>query len=171
MTGLSTLKSSFGDSLTYFGEWDAGTMHGNGELTNDFGDSVFKGQFHRNMIHGYGDYKFENGISYGGQWVLGTMSGVGVMTFYGGARFSGTFENDRCQGKGTFTWSDGSRYIGDWVQGKQHGIGTMVDVTGAEWKGEWNNGVPITKGALMPAKTKSPEEMEAFMKKHGAGKK
>lgn len=86
----------------YNGEWDNGTMHGQGRMV-------------------YGD-----GWEYSGAWKGGVMDGQGTLVYPDATRYEGQWRNGRMHGLGKLTYPDGWSFIGQWRDGVISGQGTLI---------------------------------------------
>jgi hypothetical protein len=86
----------------YNGEWENGTMHGQGKLV------------------------YADGWTYVGGWKSGTMDGQGSLTQADGTLYEGTWRNGRMNGLGKLTYPDGWSFIGNWKDGQISGQGTLI---------------------------------------------
>ena len=86
----------------YNGEWDNGTMHGQGRMV-------------------YGD-----GWEYSGAWKGGVMDGQGTLVYPDSTRYEGQWRNGRMHGLGKLTYPDGWSFIGQWRDGVISGQGTLI---------------------------------------------
>ena len=86
----------------YNGEWDNGTMQGQGHMV-------------------YGD-----GWEYSGAWKAGVMDGQGTLSYPDGTRYEGQWRNGRMHGLGKLTYPDGWSFIGQWRDGVISGQGTLI---------------------------------------------
>jgi len=140
------------DKWVYKGLFDRGKPHGHGTLTLQDGSTFtgqyregakdgvgvfvfrgeeasgsYEGQYVKDVCHGKGIFKWDDGCKYEGQWRLGKKHGRGQLTFPDGCCYDGAFEADQKNGPGTMEWADGCRYTGEWNGGKQHGRGAYFD--------------------------------------------
>ena len=86
----------------YNGEWENGTMHGQGRMV-------------------YGD-----GWEYSGSWKGGVMDGQGTLVYPDTTRYEGQWRNGRMHGLGKLTYPDGWSFIGQWRDGVISGQGTLI---------------------------------------------
>mmetsp|Transcript_31316 Transcript_31316/g.43424 ORF Transcript_31316/g.43424 Transcript_31316/m.43424 type:complete len:199 (+) Transcript_31316:117-713(+) len=88
--------------------------HGHGTFTD--GIYSFKGQFDRDLFHGFGTFSYGSGSKYEGEWDHGVY-----------------------QGKGKYIWKNGTSYEGDWVANQMCGQGLYKDIEGHRWAGPFEN--------------------------------
>lgn len=79
---------------------------------------MYEGEYHDDIKHGYGEFKWATGGHYRGQYV-----------------------NDVKVGFGTMTWADGSVFKGTWENGIQNGIGIMIFANGQKKAGFFKDNV------------------------------
>lgn len=76
-----------------------------------------------------------------GEFKSGVMHGEGNYVWQDGRSYKGRYEYNKKHGFGTYTYSDGSQYRGNWVHGMQHGEGCIIDAeSDEERRGIWQNG-------------------------------
>ena len=61
--------------------------------------SNFKGEFRNGEKHGFGVYKYPDGVIYEGFWKFGKRHGKGTLKYVDGKTKSGNFEDDYFIGK------------------------------------------------------------------------
>lgn len=91
------------DAWKYNGEWDGGTMSGQGHM------------------------EFADGWEYKGAWLNGVMNGQGTLNHPDGTRYEGQWRNGQMHGLGKLTYPDGWAFIGQWIDGKIAGQGTLIN--------------------------------------------
>jgi len=74
--------------------------------------NIYEGEYHDDMKHGYGEFRWATGGHYRGEYV-----------------------NDVKVGFGTMTWVDGSVFKGAWENGIQNGLGLMIFANGSKKAG------------------------------------
>lgn len=68
---------TFGDGDIYDGEFQNGSWHGFGKLTQNLGKEVYEGGFEAGLRNGKGTQTFGDGVIYEGQFYNGAMEGKG----------------------------------------------------------------------------------------------
>ena len=96
-------KKAGPNAWKYNGEWQNGTMHGQGRMT------------------------FADGWEYVGMWQNGLMHGQGTIVYPDGTSYEGQWRSGRMDGYGTLTYADGWKFVGQWRDGKISGNGTLVN--------------------------------------------
>ncbi|XP_043467736.1 alsin [Leptopilina heterotoma] len=141
----------------YTGRWFNGkpdTDESYGQM--DWPDGrMYKGQFSKGVINGYGTmHNLTQGI-YKGQWKDGQQNGYGTMKYMNGDVYEGYFKDGSPHGHGTkkeghFMASAASVYIGEWVSGVKQGYGIMDDIiTGEKYIGSWSNNMKHGCGLIV----------------------
>jgi len=83
---------------------------------------------------------FDNDKRYIGEWKKGIMHGYGEYTWEDGKKYKGIYKNDKKEGFGIFYWPDINKiYVGYWKEGKQDGVGMIVNKNNNKY-GIWNEG-------------------------------
>ncbi|XP_033227521.1 alsin isoform X2 [Belonocnema kinseyi] len=131
----------------YTGRW----FNGKPDTDDSYGQMewpdgrMYKGQFAKGVINGYGTmHNLAQGI-YQGQWKDGQQNGYGIMKYTCGDVYEGYFKDGLPHGHGTkkeghFMASAASVFIGEWVSGVKQGYGIMDDIkTGEKYIGSWSN--------------------------------
>ena len=105
-TKRSNFMYQWKNGSKYFGEWENGTMHGEGTYTFGIG----KGE----------------GDRYVGEYRNGIRNGKGIYTWSNSERYVGDFKNDVPEGQGTYKFLDGRIYTGEWKNGNKEGRGVYT---------------------------------------------
>ena len=80
---------------------------------------VYKGSFKDNVFDGFGTLKMKSPANvYIGFWVEGLMHGQGEYTFEDGTVYTGSFENNKIQGEGKAVYSNGIIEEGSYIDNK-----------------------------------------------------
>lgn len=111
--------------------------HGKGlwkKSGTDENTNQFEGEYHKDMKHGQGEFRWSTG-----------------------GYFKGNYKNDIKSGYGVMTWADGSVYKGTWVNGIQEGVGIMSFANGTQKAG-------IFKENVLSELLNSPESISAAEK-------
>lgn len=77
----------------------------------------YEGEWHNDMMHGYGVYRYLSGAIYEGEWKENKQSGQGTYHFPNGAKYVGQWENHKMNGKGCYTDTDGATWEGIFIDG------------------------------------------------------
>lgn len=73
-----------------------------------------KGEWKRDLKHGYGTYWYQNGDIYEGQWRNGIKEGLGYYTYVDtGLKYMGTWKEGKMEGPGQLL-ANHYRYHGVW---------------------------------------------------------
>ena len=88
--------------------------------------TVYKGEWVKNTIQGWGIYTFEDGRVYSGQWAKNRMHGYGECFYKDGKKYFGFHNMDKKDGFGVFYWPNNKYYIGFWRGGRQNGMGKFI---------------------------------------------
>ncbi|TAH17754.1 MAG: hypothetical protein EAZ08_13065 [Cytophagales bacterium] len=139
------------DGSKYTGEWHDDMMEGYGVLSLLDG-TKYEGYWRNGKRDGFGTYKWANGDTYQGQFKDNKRAGDGILKMKDGSEYSGQWANNMANGKGTFIWSNKTKYIGDWKDDKRHGQGVTISVSGKIEQGTYANDVYV------PCKCR-PEEL------------
>ena len=67
---------------------------------------AYKGEFSKDVRHGFGVAYFEEGHRYIGRYEAGGMSGIGMYVHPNGDRYEGAFYNNKPDGPGSFYQKD-----------------------------------------------------------------
>jgi len=140
------------DGSTFTGQYREGAKDGVGVFVfrGDEASGSYEGQYVKDVCHGKGIFKWDDGCKYEGQWRHGKKHGRGQLTFPDGCCYDGAFEADQKNGPGTMEWADGCRYTGEWSGGKQHGRGAYYDGK-LTTEGLWEMGRRKASGPLSQA--------------------
>ncbi|KAH8059965.1 translation initiation factor IF-2 [Aureococcus anophagefferens] len=82
----------------------------------------------------------EHFYSYDGLWEAGRMHGFGRYKFADGMLYSGGFKNGLPDGEGSAWYPGGTKYKGHWRDGLHEGTGVMTYATGSTYDGYWKDG-------------------------------
>jgi hypothetical protein len=120
----------------YVGETNKkGERHGKGTVYNGR-TALCTGNFRNNLLHGWGEYFYNDDVSYCGE-----------------------FKNDLCHGYGMIVWSTGGHYQGEWKDDKRCGYGIYVRSDGCTYRGMWENNLQHGPGEkITPAQTLCTEQ-------------
>ncbi len=117
-----------------------------GNCINKFGvykfrdGSVYRGNFLKGKLHGYGKLQYANGAVYEGEWKMDLKSGKGVMSLTSGDQYSGNFKDDKFWGKGIYRYKTGELYDGSWINGQAHGKGRYLFSDKERYEGDFFKG-------------------------------
>ncbi|KAH8099163.1 hypothetical protein JL720_2144 [Aureococcus anophagefferens] len=134
---------------SYDGLWEAGRMHGFGRYK--FADGMlYSGGFKNGLPDGEGSAWYPGGTKYKGHWRDGLHEGTGVMTYATGSTYDGYWKDGKRQGEGKLTFASGTVYEGHFWLGKYHGRGRVTSpTTGFEFVGSFHRGFVNGPGALV----------------------
>lgn len=105
----------------------------------------YKGEWRKDVKHGFGIKAWANGDRYEGTWTEGTKHGqcysLRVACIF---RSRTTLTNTIILlllsiGKGVYIWKNGDKYVGEWEHDKKHGKGVFVFSNGRKKEGYWQN--------------------------------
>lgn len=94
------------------------------------GDSIYKGFFRADLMHGKGILKYENGDEYEGDFKYNKKDGEGVFKYkqssnnfnlIRGDIYRGSFVKDKKAGFGIMYFANGDKYEGEWLDDVKHG--------------------------------------------------
>lgn len=124
---------------SYVGEWDQGTMHGQGTYSFKDGET-YVGHFQRNHMHGKGISTYPCGSSYDGMWRDSLFEGKGRLELAEEASvYEGEFSLGRREGRGRLELACGLVYEGEYLNGKPHGRGVMTSrLTNYSYEGSFD---------------------------------
>lgn len=93
--GKGVWKKSGTDEVTntYEGEYHADMKHGQGEFRWATG-GYYKGRYEHDVKVGYGEMYWADGSIYRGSWERGIQNGLGIMIFANGTRKAGVFRDN-----------------------------------------------------------------------------
>ncbi|OQR97193.1 hypothetical protein ACHHYP_12616 [Achlya hypogyna] len=132
---------TWGDRLSYVGEWRANVYHGAGVLIDGHRGWRYDGEFALGRPHGVGKAEYTKDavvVSYSGEWQHGRFHGVGAATYRDGSVYAGDFANGERQGVGVWSNTAGDAYDGDWCHDQRHGFGMSTSGVSKETKeGPW----------------------------------
>jgi len=138
----------------YEGEIDVETGYkdGWGVMRNLDQDTVYKGQWYRNMACGLGVYRENESTTrlpyYIGDFDAEVSHGKGIQVYEDGSVYEGEFVSDRMEGFGTFLWASGKKYVGHFRKNKRHGFGTLFWTDGVKHTGEFVKNETHGKGVV-----------------------
>lgn len=98
------------------------------ELTSAEGlEGIYTGTVNdKDLPHGSGTLRVDDGAVYDGDWLNGKRHGRGVWATVEGDIYNGSWKSGVYHGYGVFCWSDGRVYRGEYVLGNREGGGVMV---------------------------------------------
>lgn len=134
---------------SYDGHWKDGRMHGFGRYK--FADGMlYVGHFREGKPHGDGRSEYPGGTSYEGEWRAGRHEGKGEMRYGSGSVYVGHWKEGKRQGGGVLTFDDGTVYDGMFWLGKYHGRGQLASKrTGFTFSGTFHRGFVNGPGSLL----------------------
>lgn len=138
------------DGIHHSVEWSHSlhTLANYGVIQYDNGEK-YEGQLERGLKQGQGIYTWRDGTIYKGQWSKDLEHGYGEKMFANGDTYRGGWENGIFAGQGVYRWADGASYEGQWQDGFEHGSGIKTDVGGIKKEGFWTYGEYVyTTGQL-----------------------
>jgi hypothetical protein len=112
-------------------------------VSNSEGNEKFfsyDGSWKDGEMHGYGTYRYADGMKYIGAFECGMPSGDGVAEYSGGGRYEGAWVDGRYNGQGTMEYVGGITYTGEWKHGKRHGHGRLQYPSGVVYDGGFQFG-------------------------------
>ena len=86
----------------YEGAYGDGVKHGFGEYFWAKDNAVYKGDWNKNTITGYGVYQWGDGRIYTGYWDCNNMDNIGILRYPEGKVYEGKFESDKKHGYGFY---------------------------------------------------------------------
>ncbi len=89
-------------------------------MDHSSGQTVYKGEWHDDLPHGVGVYRYSNNDLYEGSMVRGKREGYGKMVFSNGDKYIGHFSNDFMHGDGTLV-TKYTTYVGTFAENTYHG--------------------------------------------------
>jgi hypothetical protein len=98
--------------------------------------------------HGFGIYKWSDGMKYSGYWVNNAANGFGKLEVNDREFYEGNWLNDKAHGFGEYRNSEGTIYKGEWKDDLQHGHGSEIWSNMASYEGEYFLGKKKGKGIL-----------------------
>jgi len=121
------------------GFWVDGKKEGHGRCMFAPQGDFHEGEYHNNVRHGPGQYRWKDGRMFEGLYVNDQRHGKGVFTYPNGDRYEGMFEDGDRSGFGRFEFSTGI-YEGYWKSGRYHGKGKLERSGGDTLKGYFECG-------------------------------
>lgn len=158
----------FDHGEAYDGEFQDNQANGNGTFYSIF-DSIYSGQWLRDMRHGMGHESNANGEIYKGEFYEDKKSGKGLIVFSDTSEYDGDFLDDHIHGIGKFSWADGREYLGEFAYGKMEGKGSFVWPDGRRYEGEYSNDQKHGFGRFVTSGKSMYEGYWKHGKKHGTG--
>jgi hypothetical protein len=160
-------KTSNSDFIQYKGRFKGGLMHGKGMLFDEKGNMIYNGTFRDNERDGHGEMFEEiDGtyyLTYKGEFSKNMMHGFGVAHYSEGHSFVGRFENNVKAGVGVYSYPNGDRFEGMFYNDKPDGAGsyyTLNKSNGQEVASHhlWQGGRKMkeTNNAFIPFKADMP---------------
>jgi len=119
-------------------EYQNGTIY-EGQWKNFDGKKMKHGEGH--LIHTANSLNEIMREEYKGSWEKDLMSGWGVYKYISGATYAGEWLDNSHHGRGTYEFPDGCIYEGEWKSHKMNGEGTFTDKNGTKWSGLFVDGV------------------------------
>jgi len=137
--------SSLDSGFSYSGNYSEDFREGFGVLSKclDYIPSacdIYKGYWHLDKRHGYGNLTFANGDFFVGTFKEDQQDGHGVFTAASGTIYTGSWQAGRKNGQFTISWSWGDEYVGTIEQDKLIGPGIYTWFNGATFNGTFQYG-------------------------------
>ena len=121
----------------YTGSRSNGKKEGKGKFEWNDG-SIYEGEFHEDVINGYGILTIPGKGTYEGTFRNGKKNGQGRYSFINDDIYDGNWVEDKMSGKGTYKFANGDTYIGEFLNNKFNGEGTYTKDNN-EYTGTWSN--------------------------------
>lgn len=86
--------------------------------TVQYTGGIYCGQRKQGQLHGFGEFKFNDGDTYIGTWLLGMPCGLGAYKYANGDYAIGTFMSYKLNGYGIYVYSDGNYLYGLFENGR-----------------------------------------------------
>jgi hypothetical protein len=158
----------FDHGEVYEGEFFENQACGNGTFYS-LSESIYSGQWLRDLRHGLGHESSVNGDIYKGEFYEDKKNGKGLIVFNDTSEYDGDFSDDHIHGFGKFSWADGREYLGEFAFGKMEGKGTFVWPDGRRYEGEYLNDQKHGFGRFFTSEKNMYEGFWKHGKKHGTG--
>lgn len=126
------------EGIIYEGDWDDGLLEGQGRIESS--TMLYIGSVSKNLPHGIGTERWQNGDIFEGEFFEGKKNGKGKFTWQNGSRYEGMVENNTIHGMGTYIWQDGRIYIGEWKKNMMDGEGRFEWPDGRVYQGQFAKG-------------------------------
>lgn len=85
-------------------------------------NTIYKGEFSKNILSGFGYTQSQSGSDYIGQWENNKRQGIGIEVWEEGGFYKGEFFNGKKEGVGSFYWKNGGNFIGMWENNMMNGL-------------------------------------------------
>jgi hypothetical protein len=131
------------NNVKYYGEIVNGLLEGPGELQGADGRR-FKGNFHRGLMEGHGEYQ-DNNVHYEGGLSRGMFNGKGALIYTNGMTYTGEFQGNNMHGQGKLVWPNGDEFEGEFIDDAML-KGIFKDSTGGVYEGEFADALYQGKG-------------------------
>lgn len=146
-TASSSLATTYTGALSKLGQ-----RHGKGELFWGNGD-VYMGNFANDMREGHGTLIFAaessgDGGEYVGEWHRNLMHGSGTWRYPNGEMYVGEYKAGKREGEGRFYHANGDLYVGSWLNNQMHGFGRYYFANGLHFEGTFMRNKRNGKGKL-----------------------
>ena len=128
------------DNGLYQGNLDeSNRRHGFGHMQFIYNEA-YKGEWHSDLMHGYGLYQFADGSKSFTQWSNGRKHGLGVIVLHNEDTYVGWFSNNLKEGYGAYISVSGAAYHGSWKNDLKNGKGKTFFRESCLLKGEFLDG-------------------------------
>ena len=125
-------KEGFGivtweDGSKFYSRFTANQSNGICKFINASVNSVYGGEYHKNIPIGYGFYFSKDlQVSYEGKWEKNYLNGIGTEIWKDETYYQGEFLETRKNGIGLYRWPDGTIYQGEWKDNQMTGYGMIL---------------------------------------------
>ena len=109
----------------FVGNLEDAAREGYGELNSAY-KYTYKGEFHRNEMHGTGSKFYENGDVYEGKFRDGRTEGQGIMRFRDCWEYNGLWQKDLRAGEGSLSLRGWGFFTGTWVNDQLRGPSELL---------------------------------------------
>ena len=135
------------NGMALLGEFRGALLKEKGTILSSDLKSIYKGEIHNNLPHGYGEEKNSDGRVFMGYFERGLKNGEGELVYPDGEVYRGGFKSDKIDGFGVYVYSQNKRYEGEYRQGEMHGKGKFESPEGV-YEGEYRKGKKSGKGTM-----------------------
>ena len=117
------MHTASGDDTFYTGYLNKeGQKHGVGKIIY-VSSNEYQGEFVRGLKSGKGRFHYASNDSiYEGDWLKDLKNGYGIQNWINGAKYDGYWKDNLKDGEATMIFEDGNTYVGPWRRDKMHGI-------------------------------------------------